>query len=205
MAVGRLIRRSHGVDLDAVAHFSRTHVDTARLWASIQVYRHAAVTGTADLNAIAEERRVPRQILEPVFERLVATGYAQRVGDLFALTPKGAAEVSAARDVISSWITETLAESEEFQGRPDRLQVQGAMERIARGVLLDREPVTDVSRPAKLGPPQAPRPEPATMRLRALSVPGSGPALVSGEAPTRPFRRGDAPRRPPGPPPPRRR
>ena len=42
--------------------------------------------------------------------------------------PAGASEVSYARDVISSWITDTLAESPEFAQRPDRMQVQGALD-----------------------------------------------------------------------------
>lgn len=210
VAIGRLLQRSHGIDFESVARSSRSRLDVPRLWALIQVYRHAAVTGAADLNAVADERRVPRQILEPAFDRLVATGYATRTGDFFALTPAGAAEVSSARDVIAKWITETLAQSAEFQGRPDRMQVQGALDRIARGVLLEQGAVDTETRPMKLGPPSSPRPpqppaaEPPTTRLRAPA----GPILM--DPPTRPFRPGPtgnrppAPNRPPSPRPPRR-
>ncbi|MDX1873180.1 MDR family MFS transporter [Mycolicibacterium sp. 120266] len=169
VAIGRLLHRSQGVDLEALAHSPRSHVDTAALWALIQIYRHAAVTGTADLLDIADERRVPRQILEPTFGRLVATGYAIRAGNAFTLTPAGAAEINTARDLISGWITETLAHSSEFEGRPDRMQVQGALDRIARGVLLERDAATDETRPLKIG---------AGHRR-------SGPPV---EPPTRPFR-----------------
>lgn len=124
VSIGRLLQRTNGIDLESVSHSSRSRLDTARLWALIQVYRHGAVAGNANLLAIAEERRVPRQILEPTFDRLVSTGYATRLGNLFTLTPAGAGEVNTARDVISSWITETLAQSDEFNGRPDRMQVQ---------------------------------------------------------------------------------
>jgi EmrB/QacA subfamily drug resistance transporter len=181
-AVGRLLRTSHGVDLDALARNPRSHLDTARLWALMQIYNHAQVTGVADLGMIAEQRRVPRQILEPVFDRLVATGFADRDGDLFSLTPAGAAEVSSARAVISSWITETLAQSADFEGRPDRLQVQGALERVARGVLMEQSAQRDGARPVKLGPPNTRQVEPATTRLRAFT-----PAARV-EPPTRPFR-----------------
>jgi hypothetical protein len=170
VAIGRLLHRSRGVDLEALAHSPRSHVDTAALWALIQIYRHAAVTGTADLLDIADERRVPRQILEPTFGRLVSTGYATRVGNDFTLTPAGAAEINTARDLISGWITETLARSAEFHGRPDRMQVQGALDRIARRVLLERDAATDETRPLKLGAghrPATPLVEPPTRPFRA--------------------------------------
>ena len=170
VAIGRLLQRSHGVDLEALAHSPRCHVDTAGLWGLMQVYRHAAVTGTADLRDIADERRVPHQILEPTYGRLVGTGYATRTGYQFALTPAGAAEINSARDLISGWITETLSQSTEYQGRsPDRMQVQGALDRVARGVLLERDATAEETRPLKLG---APRPT----------------TTAAPDLPTRPFR-----------------
>ncbi|AFM19877.1 drug resistance transporter, EmrB/QacA subfamily [Mycolicibacterium chubuense NBB4] len=198
VAIGRLLQRSRGVDLEALAKSPRSRLDPARLWALIQVYRHAAVTGAADLDAIAEERRVPRQILEPAFDRLAATGYAYRADGQFTLTPAGSAEVNTARDILASWITETLAKSPDFQGRPDRMQVQGALDRVARGVLLERDSSSDLTRPMmKLGAPPA-QSAAATTRLRALSVPAAT------EPPTRPFRpHASTPPRP-APPPPRR-
>lgn len=201
VAVGRLLQRSHGIDLESVGRTSRSRLDIARLWALIQIYRRTAVIGTADLNAIADERRVPRQILEPAFDRLVATGYATRTGDFFALTPAGAAEVSAAREVIAKWITDTLAQSEEFHGRPDRMQVQGALDRVARGVLLEQSAGDNETRPMKLSAPRPSVVEPPTTRLRAPSAP------ILMDPPTRPFRAGPPPNRPPAPnrppPPPR--
>ncbi|MEN4476366.1 MDR family MFS transporter [Mycolicibacterium cosmeticum] len=181
VAIGRLLHRSQGVDLEALAHSPRSHVDTAALWALIQIYRHAAVTGTADLLDIADERRVPRQLLEPTFGRLVATGYATRTGNAFTLTPAGAAEINTARDLISGWITETLAQSAEFQGRPDRMQVQGALDRIARGVLLERDAAADETRPLKLGAGHRSTGAPTSAQ------PGA-PRPAQGEPPTRPFR-----------------
>jgi len=187
MAIGRLLRRSHGVDLDALS--ARTRLDPARLWALLQIYRHAQVSGTADITAIVEQFRVPRQILEPAFDRLAASGYARRTGDVYALTPAGAKEVSAARDIIASWITETLAQSPDLAGyTPDRMQVQGALERVARGVLLERGTTADATRPVKIGA-HANQANAPTMRLRTLSAPPAGPT----EVPTRPFHPRTAP------------
>ncbi|WP_458319962.1 MDR family MFS transporter [Mycolicibacterium brisbanense] len=198
VAIGRLLQHSHGVDLEALAHAPRSRLDTAQLWALIQIYRYAAATGAANLLDIADERRVPRQILEPAFDRLVATGFATREGHEFSLTPAGAAEISAARNVISSWLTESLAQSPDFHGRPDRLQVQGALDRVARGVLMERDRAHDETRPMKLGPSRRPVTVPPTTRLR---TPSAEPRV---EPPTRPFRPRAAPPSRPGPRPPRR-
>ncbi|WP_422743320.1 DHA2 family efflux MFS transporter permease subunit [Mycobacterium sp. WMMD1722] len=193
MAVGRLLRRTHGIDFEALARSRNGRLDAARLWALMQIYRHTSVTGAADLNAIADQRQVPRQILEPTFDRLVSTGFATRDRDSFALTPAGASEISHARDVISSWITDTLAEQPEFSQRPDRMQVQGALERVARGVLLDREDSSDTSRMMKLGATATMDSAPTT-RMRA-------PATAAwASAPTRPFQAPPTIRRRPGPP-----
>jgi DNA-binding MarR family transcriptional regulator len=198
VAIGRLLQRSHGVDLEALAHSPRSRLDTAQLWALMQIYRYAAATGAANLLDIADERRVPRQILEPAFDRLVATGFATREGHEFSLTPAGAAEISSARNVISSWLTESLAQSPDFHGRPDRLQVQGALDRVARGVLMDRDHAHDETRPMKLGPSRRPVAVPPTTRLRTPS------AEPRAEPPTRPFRPRAAPPSRPGPRSPRR-
>jgi EmrB/QacA subfamily drug resistance transporter len=192
VAVGRLLQRTHGIDFDALSQSLRSRLDPARMWALMQIYRHASMTGSADLNAIAEQRMVPRQILEPTFDRLVATRYATRAGDLFSLTPRGASEISYARDIISNWITDTLADSPEFESRPDRMQVQGALERVARSVLLERNVNDDGARPLKLGAAAA-LPSAPTTRFRTPAAPAWA------TAPTRPFRApaATAPRRPP--------
>lgn len=181
MAVGRLLGQSRGMNLQALSHHPGSRLDIARLWALLQVYRHAQISGTAQLGDIIDQHRVPRQILEPTFDRLVDTGYAGRSGDSMWLTPAGAAEVNFARQVIAGWITETLARSPEFKGRPDRMQVEGALERIARSVLQQRDWTSEETRPLHIGGP-ATRENQATVRMRAPS-----PRELAA-APTRPFR-----------------
>ena len=46
-----------------------------------------AGAGQARLSDIAEHVRVPREILEPAFDRLAVTGYAERTRESFWLTP----------------------------------------------------------------------------------------------------------------------
>jgi EmrB/QacA subfamily drug resistance transporter len=144
-AIGRLLRQTPGMQLPSIAHTPGSHLDTPGLWALLQIYRRAQLDdGTADLAAVSAAHRVPREILEPTFARLVTRGFAERSGDQFWLTPVGAREVNFARNVIAAWITDTLAASPDFEGRPDRLQVQGALERIARDVLVQRDWAPDV-------------------------------------------------------------
>lgn len=201
-AIGRLLRQTTGMHLPAIAHTPGSHLDTPALWALLQIYRHAQDGGTAPLSAIVAQHRVPREILEPPFDRLVARGFAERDGDLLWLTPIGGREINFARNVIATWITDTLARSPEFEGRPDRMQVQGALERIARSVLVQRDwtadGLDDATRPFQIGSPRA-VPSPATslptMPIRSRTA----PEPVSGNEPTRPFRARAAVRRPPPP------
>lgn len=207
-AIGRLLRQTPGMHLRAIAHTPGSHLDTSGLWALLQIYRHAERGGAAEVGAIAIHHRVPKEILEPTFDRLVARGFAERSGDLFWLTPVGAKEINFARNVIATWITETLARSPDFKGRPDRIKVQGALERIARSVLVQRdwtdETTSQETRPLHLGPPRvdgaAAASAPPTTRLRSPRA----PVPVAGNEPTQRFRARAAVRRPPPPPPPRR-
>lgn len=152
---------------------------TAQLWALMLIYRYSAATGAADLLDIADDRRVPPQVLDPTFDRLVAGGFATRSGSEYSLTPAGSAQVGSARAVISSWITETLTQSEEFHGAPERIHVQSALDRVVRGVLVERESARRGFRAPKLGPPHQFVAEEPTTRM---------PAARPEEPPTRPFR-----------------
>jgi len=105
----------------------------------IQIYRQSQVFGSARLSDIAERLRVPREVIEPTFERLAGCGYALRTGDQLWLTQAGAKQVDAVSSALISRIVEKLAKSPTFEGRPDREQVEAALERIAHRVLVQRD------------------------------------------------------------------
>jgi hypothetical protein len=88
---------------------------------------------------MADRLRVPCEVLEPTFDRLVDTGYALRTGDLLWLTQAGAKQVDAVSSVLINRIVEKLASSPTFEGRPDRAAVEAALERIAHRVLVQRD------------------------------------------------------------------
>ena len=73
--------------------------------------------------------------IEPTFDRLVRGGYAQRDVDRLSLTPSGTRQVDFVTTLIREWIVDKLARSPNFQGRPDRAQVEAALNRIARRIV----------------------------------------------------------------------
>jgi EmrB/QacA subfamily drug resistance transporter len=202
-AVGRLIRHGSGMQLRAIAERPGSKLDIGRLWALLQVFRFGQAAGQARLGDIAEHMRVPREILEPAFDRLASTGYAERSGDVFWLTSAGAHQVELVRAETMDWLTQRLSQSSGLQVRPDRGQVREALDRITQDVLVQRDWADDETQAMRMRPPrrapQPRRPGPAPMP----------PAPVP-PRPAVPDPRARAPRpteppttrlRPPGPPP----
>jgi EmrB/QacA subfamily drug resistance transporter len=202
VAVSRLMRETRDMHLPALARSGGSHLDVPRMWALLQIYRHAQVSGPVAVADVAAHHRVPAEILEPVFDRLVTSGYAQRGGDQLWLTASGAAEVNYVRNQIATWITDTLTRSPAFEGRPDRMQVQGVMERIARSVLAEDGGAEQATRPLVLGPRRAAAtPTAPTARLHTGAALAAGNEPAPGNEPTRPFRaRAEFRQPPPGPP-----
>jgi MFS family permease len=164
-AVGRLIRHGSGVQLRAIAERPGSKLDIGRLWALLQVFRFGQAAGQARLGDIAEHVRVPREILEPAFDRLAATGYAERSGDVFWLTSAGAHQVELVRAETMEWLTQRLSQSSGLQVRPDRGQVREALDRITQDVLVQRDWTDDETQAMQMRPPR-----------RALRPPRPGPA-----------------------------
>jgi hypothetical protein len=92
-------------------------------------------------------------MLEPTFDNLVDRGYVLRSGGQersdsgnvtdgqngrLWLTQRGVKEVDAASSAIVAKIVDKLARSPAFEGRPDREQVEAALERVAHRMLVQR-------------------------------------------------------------------
>ena len=138
-AVGRMMRHSPDLRLSSLAGQPGCDLDVGALWALLQIYRHKQVFGSARLTDIAERLRVPCEVLEPTFAGLIAEGYALRTGDELWLTQAGMNQVDAVSAAIVGRIQTKLQTSAGFQGRPDRLQVEAALEQIAHRLLVQRE------------------------------------------------------------------
>jgi hypothetical protein len=55
------------------------------------------------------------------------------------LTPAGVRQVDYVYSLLLAWIVDKLARSPSYQGRPDRREVEAALEHIAHRVLAQRD------------------------------------------------------------------
>src|ERR1700754_3345514 len=171
-AVGRLIRHGSGMQLRAIAERPGSKLDIGRLWALLQVFRFGQAAGQARLGDVAEHVRVPREILEPAFDRLASTGYAERSGDIFWLTSVGAHQVELVRADTMEWLTQRLNQSSGLQVPPDRGQVRQALDRISQDVLVQRDGTEDETQAMRMRPPRrAPQPRRGPAPMPPAAVP----------------------------------
>nr|WP_245905779.1 MDR family MFS transporter [Mycolicibacterium palauense] len=139
VAVGRMFRDSPDIRLRSFAGRPGCELDVARLWALLQIYRQSQVFGAARLTEIARRLRVPEEVLDPTFAALVEGGYALRTGDQLWLTQAGVGQVDAVSAAIVGRMVHKLEQSPTYEGRPDRLAVEAALERIAHRMLVQRD------------------------------------------------------------------
>ncbi|MFJ4093986.1 DHA2 family efflux MFS transporter permease subunit [Kitasatospora sp. NPDC089913] len=133
-AVGRIVR---GADLDTVRSIvadADTRVDLAGAWALMEVAGHTKAVGRASLELVAARKRVPPEVLEPVFDRMADEGHLTRDGDRLALTTTGTHEVRALARAWSDWLNARL---ESDAGRPRSPQLRTAAESIAWRLLVE--------------------------------------------------------------------
>ena len=138
-AIARMLRGAPGMRLRSIAMRPDCRLDVAGLWGVMRIYRFGQMYGTARLSDIGDSLRIPFEVLEPTFARLVATGYVQRDGEQMWLTQSGAQQVDYVYSLLLAWISDKLARSPSFEGRPDRRDVEAALERIAHRVLAQRD------------------------------------------------------------------
>ncbi|OBI08776.1 MDR family MFS transporter [Mycobacterium scrofulaceum] len=138
-AVERMLRGVPGMRLRSIAMRPDCRLDVAGLWGVLRINRYGQLYGTARLTDIADYLRIPFEVLEPTFSRLIATGYARGDGDQLWLTPAGAQQVDYLHSLLVAWLVDKLARSPGFDGRPDRRVVEAALNRVAGRVLAQRD------------------------------------------------------------------
>jgi hypothetical protein len=151
-AISRMMRHSPAMRLRALCARVDCELGVAETWALLQIYRFAQVFGAARLSDIAGRRRVPEEVLEPTFNQLVERGYALRTGDNLWLTQVGQLHVDLLSSAMVEYWADKLERSETFEGRPDRVGIQAALERIAHRVLVQRDWAEDSNRLVGAGP-----------------------------------------------------
>ncbi|WP_030243131.1 MDR family MFS transporter [Streptomyces sp. NRRL S-350] len=126
-----------GVDLGTVRTIvsgADTRLDLAGAWALMEVAGHTKAVGHASLDLIAARKRVPPEVLEPVFDRMAAEGYLLRDGDRLTPTEAGTREVRSLARAWSDWLNARL---DADAGRPRSPQLRTAADAIAWRLLVE--------------------------------------------------------------------
>lgn len=133
-AVGKIIG---GTDLDTTRRIVResdTRLDVAGAWAVMQVELFTRMVGHASLGLIAARRRMPPEVLLPVFERMVDEGFLTRDGSLLSHTEAGAREAAVISRAWASWLEDRLGQDID---RPSDGDLRIAVDAIAKRLLVE--------------------------------------------------------------------
>ncbi|MGW4378369.1 MDR family MFS transporter [Kitasatospora sp. NPDC004531] len=134
LAVGKLLG---GAGLDTarqVVADSGTRLDVAGSWAVMQVELFTRTVGHATLNLIAAHRRIPPEVLQPVFDRMVAEGFLDEAGGFYTHTGAGEREAAAITRAWGQWLRHRL---EQDLGHPSSAELRAAADTIAKRVLAE--------------------------------------------------------------------
>ncbi|SPF00461.1 MDR family MFS transporter [Streptomyces sp. MA5143a] len=133
-AVGRIIGRTEQDTARRVVTASDTRLDVAGAWAVMQVELFTRMVGHGSLTLIAARRRMPPEVLVPVFDRMVEEGYLTRDGTLFSHTEAGVREARVISAAWGDWLRQRL---EEDYGRPVDGDLRAAVDTIAKRLLRE--------------------------------------------------------------------
>jgi EmrB/QacA subfamily drug resistance transporter len=133
-AVARILRETESDTLRRIVAESGTRLDVAGAWAVIQVDVAKRRVGLADLETIAVRRRVPPEVLAPVFDRMVEEGDLSRVGWVYDHTEAGRREADLIRKSWADWLERQV---EEDIGSPPDTDLRDAVQNIARRLLAE--------------------------------------------------------------------
>ncbi|WP_280861229.1 MULTISPECIES: MDR family MFS transporter [unclassified Streptomyces] len=133
-AVGKIIGST---DLDTARRImtdSDTRLDIAGAWAVMQVELHTRMVGHASLGMIAARRRLPPEVLLPVFDRMVEEGYLTLDGALLSHTRAGAREARVISTAWGNWLADRVQQD---IGRPSGTDLRAAVDTIAKRLLVE--------------------------------------------------------------------
>ncbi|MET9621568.1 MDR family MFS transporter [Streptomyces sp. NPDC006464] len=134
LSVGRIMRRMDLETARRVVSGSDTRLDTAGAWAVMQVELFTRLVGHASLGLISAGRRVPPEVLLPVFDRMVDEGYLTREGSLLSHTAAGSREAQVITRAWSDWLSERI---ERERGRPSGPELRAATDAIAKKLIAE--------------------------------------------------------------------
>lgn len=113
----------------------------------MQVELFTRLVGHASLGLIAARRRMPPEVLLPVFERMVDEGFLTRDGSLLSHTEAGAREAAVISRAWAAWLEDRLGQD---LGHPTDSDLRVAVDAIAKRLLVEDLSHGLPSRPAKV-------------------------------------------------------
>lgn len=132
--VANIIRNVGMTTARGIIRDSDTRLDIAGAWAVMQVSLFTRMVGHASLGLIAARRRIPPEVLVPVFDRMVEEGYLTRTDAYFSLTPAGEREAEVISRAWSAWLGEEITKD---IGRPPDQELAAAVDAIAKRLLAE--------------------------------------------------------------------
>ncbi|NSL42976.1 MDR family MFS transporter [Streptomyces sp. 8P21H-1] len=133
-SVGKIIGGTRTDTMRRIVLGADTRLDIAGAWAVMQVELFTRMVGHASLTLIAARRRLPPEVLVPVFQRMVEEGYLTREGPLFSHTDAGAREARVIGDAWARWLADRV---EQDLGRPSGAELRVAVDSIAKRLLVE--------------------------------------------------------------------
>ncbi|MFC6593984.1 MDR family MFS transporter [Kitasatospora paranensis] len=150
LSVGKILRNTDIDTARRIVRGSGTRLDIGGAWAVMQVELFTRTVGHAGLGLIAATRRLPPEVLEPVFERTVAQGYLSRSDGYYSHTDAGRRETDLLTRAWAGWLNEQL---EKDRGRPRSVELRAAVDAIAKRLIVE-----DLAEGMPPGHPDAPVP-----------------------------------------------
>ncbi|MFF7333188.1 DHA2 family efflux MFS transporter permease subunit [Streptomyces sp. NPDC008150] len=133
-SVARIIGGTDVATARRLVEESDTRLDVAGAWAVMQVELLTRLVGHANLRMIAARRRVPPEVLLPVFERMVDEGYMTRHGSILSHTQAGEREARVISRAWGNWLEERVQAD---VGHPSDQQLRTAVDAIAKRLLVE--------------------------------------------------------------------
>ncbi|MFJ8949152.1 MDR family MFS transporter [Streptomyces sp. NPDC102381] len=133
-AVANLVKETNLNTARQILEKSETRLDIAGAWAVMQVDFFTRMVGHASLGMIAARRRVPPEVLVPVFQRMVDEGYLTRTGSYFSHTEAGHRESEVINSAWGDWLSQKV---EADVGRPADAELRMAVDAIAKRLLAE--------------------------------------------------------------------
>ncbi|MFE5487281.1 MDR family MFS transporter [Streptomyces sp. NPDC056527] len=134
LSVGRILRRTDFDTARRIVSDSDTRLDTAGAWAVMQVELYTRIVGHASLGLVSAGRRVPPEVLLPVFDRMVDEGFLTRDGNLLSHTPSGKREAEIITHAWGDWLS---GQVERERGRPSGPELRAATDAIAKKLIAE--------------------------------------------------------------------